>query len=218
LKIFDPDRARADLLSYTRKAFHLLPPLVKPRILDIGCGTGVSTLELARLSDGVIVGVDIDKNSLDRLVKRAKEEGLSDNIEVVHDSMFDMQFPANSFEIIWNEGAIINIGFKRGLSEWRELLVPEGFLVVHDEMANLDRKIETIDRCGYALIGQFEISPDIWWNKYYVPLQKQIEKVKASGAHDEQLIREINKAEQEISHFDRKSDQFGSVFFVLKRA
>jgi ubiquinone/menaquinone biosynthesis C-methylase UbiE len=59
LALFNPYRARANLLSYTRKAFHMLPPLVEPRILDIGCGTGVATIELARLSGGIIVGVDI---------------------------------------------------------------------------------------------------------------------------------------------------------------
>ena len=148
LILFNPDYARANLLSYTRKAFRMLPPLVKPRILDIGCGTGVSTLELARLSRGDIVAVDIKKNSLDRLASRAKKEGLSESIEVVHASMLDMVFPTHCFEIIWSEGAITNIGFERGVKEWRDLLAPEGFLVVHDEMTDLPGKIEVIQRCG----------------------------------------------------------------------
>ena len=217
LILFNPDYARANLLSYTRKAFRMLPPLVKPRILDIGCGTGVSTLELARLSRGDIVAVDIKKNSLDRLASRAKKEGLSESIEVVHASMLDMVFPAHSFEIIWSEGAIINIGFERGVREWRDLLAPEGFLVVHDEMTDLPGKIEVIQRCGYLLLGQLELPPDIWWNEYYAPLQKQIKAVRATGAIDEKLIRRIILAEQEIKEFDRKSNRFSSVFFVLKK-
>ncbi len=217
LRQFNPDRVRRNLLSYTRKAFHMLPPIVKPRILDIGCGTGVATLELARLSGGIITGVDVEKNSLDRLVSRATEEGLSDRIEVIHASMLDINFPANSFDIIWSEGAIINIGFKRGLSEWRDLLVPEGFLVVHDEMTDLPGKIKVIHRCGYSLLGQIELSPDIWWNEYYVPLEKEIKTVRATGFVDEKSIRQIQKVEQEIKVFDYKNDRFASVFFVLKR-
>jgi len=45
------DLIRERLSKYTRKAFHILPKLDKPRILDIGCGSGVPTMELARLSD-----------------------------------------------------------------------------------------------------------------------------------------------------------------------
>ncbi|HUV64140.1 MAG TPA: hypothetical protein VMW24_09590 [Sedimentisphaerales bacterium] len=56
---FNRDQFRANLLEFTRKAFHMLPRLDKPRILDIGCGSGVATLELARISGGNIVAVSI---------------------------------------------------------------------------------------------------------------------------------------------------------------
>ena len=46
------DKIRKRLLKYTRKAFHILPQMNKPRILDVGCGSGIPTLELARLSQG----------------------------------------------------------------------------------------------------------------------------------------------------------------------
>jgi hypothetical protein len=36
-------------LQFTRKAFEMLPALHNPRILDVGCGRGGPTLELARL-------------------------------------------------------------------------------------------------------------------------------------------------------------------------
>ncbi|HJX03327.1 MAG TPA: class I SAM-dependent methyltransferase, partial [Dehalococcoidia bacterium] len=58
------DGFRKRLLKYTRKAFQLLPQLDHPRILDIGCGSGVPTLELARLSNGEIVAVDNDAGAL----------------------------------------------------------------------------------------------------------------------------------------------------------
>ena len=53
------DQLRLTFLKYTKKAFEMLPQINKPRILDIGCGSGVPTLELARLSNGEIIGIDI---------------------------------------------------------------------------------------------------------------------------------------------------------------
>jgi len=51
---------RERLLKYTRRAFRMLPKLDKPCILDIGCGSGVPTVGLARLSGGEVIGIDID--------------------------------------------------------------------------------------------------------------------------------------------------------------
>ena len=215
---FNRDQFRANLLGFTRKAYRMLPQLDKPRILDVGCGSGVSTLELARMSGGDIVAVDIDRGALDKLINKAESEGFSNSITVLHSSMLKMDFPPNSFDIIWTEGAISYIGFERGLSEWRSFLAPEGYLIVHDAMTDLPRKIGLTCTCGYTILGQFELSPDIWWDEYYVPLKRQLETLRGVGSLDKEVINEIRTAKREIEEFDYESDRFGSVFFVLKRA
>lgn len=212
------DRLRANLLDYTRKAYRMLPQLTRPRILDVGCGSGVPTLELARQSGGDIVALDIDREALDKLVIKAASEGLSSRITVVHSSMLEMHFPPNSFDVIWSEGAMTFIGFERGLTEWRGLLVPEGCLVVHDALSDLQRKIAVTYACGYTMLGQLELSPAVWWNEYYKPLKKQLEVLQAVASPDKKVISEINNAVREIEEFDPGSDRFGSVFFILKKA
>ena len=72
------DLIRKRLIKYTRKAFRVLPKFDKPRILDIGCGTGVPTLELARLTNGEITGLDIDEEQLGRLLKKCEKLILSE--------------------------------------------------------------------------------------------------------------------------------------------
>ena len=69
----DKDRFRELLNKYTRRAFRMLPKLEKPRILDIGCGSGVPTIELAKLSGGEIVGIDINQALLDVLDRKVKD-------------------------------------------------------------------------------------------------------------------------------------------------
>jgi len=41
------DHFRERLNKYTRRAFQMLPKVENPHILDIGCGSGVPTIELA---------------------------------------------------------------------------------------------------------------------------------------------------------------------------
>ena len=41
-------------------------------------------------------------------------------------------FPEGSFDLIWSEGAIYNVGFRRGLELWRPLLRPRGCHAVTD--------------------------------------------------------------------------------------
>lgn len=76
----DRDHFRGQLSKYTRKTFQLLPELIKPRILDVGCGSGVRTLVLAKLSNGEVIGIDIDQYLLARLNRKIEEEDLSNRV------------------------------------------------------------------------------------------------------------------------------------------
>ncbi len=44
LKELNIEELRERFLKYTRKAYQMLPKMDKPRILDIGCGTGIPTI------------------------------------------------------------------------------------------------------------------------------------------------------------------------------
>ena len=178
------DKIRERLLKYTRKAFRMLPNMDRPRILDIGCGSGVSTLELARLSRGKLIGIDIDQPALDKFTRRIKEAGFSDLIQVINCSMFNMDFPNESFDTVWAEGSIYAIGFERGLREWKRLLKPGGSMVIHDEQGNVSEKLEQISNCGYELLGYFMLSKEIWWTEYFTPLEKWIAESRTTYIHD----------------------------------
>jgi len=117
---------------YTRRAYEMLPQLDAPRILDIGCGCGAPTLELARSSGGQVTALDVHQPFLDELARRAVSAGLADRINVVQGSMLSMGFPDESFDLLWSEGSIFIVGFDQGLRQWRRLIRPDGFLVVHD--------------------------------------------------------------------------------------
>ena len=195
----------------------MLPELDKPRILDVGCGSGVPTMELARLSNGQIIGLDIDQSLLDKLARKIEEAGLSDRVTTLKCSMFELDFPDESFDIIWAEGSIAGIGFERGLKEWRRFLKPNGFLIVHDEITNITRKLEGVSSCGYDLLGHFTLPGDTWWTEYYGPWEKRIDEMRREHGDEPKALLELDKEQREIELFKANPRRYSSVFFVMQK-
>ncbi|MFW9996216.1 MAG: class I SAM-dependent methyltransferase [Candidatus Odinarchaeota archaeon] len=213
----DEDLFRANLVKYTRKAFQMLPKLEKPRILDIGCGSGIPTIELAKLSDGEILGIDIDQSCLDVLDKRIKAEAFSNRVRTMKCSIFEMTFPDKSFDIIWAEGSIHTIGFETGLKEWQRLIKTRGFLVVHDESKNMAIKLEKIPICGYDLLNYFLLPEDTWWREYYGPLEIRIKKVYEKYGNDPRAIKMVEKQQKIVEMVKKNPSDYKSVFFVMQK-
>ena len=211
------DKIRKRLLKYTRKAFRMLPKMDEPRILDIGCGSGVSTLEVARLSQGEILGIDIDQPALDKFTTKTKEAGLTDRVQAVKCSMFDMDFADESFDIIWSEGSIYATGFEKGLREWKRFLKPDGYMVVHDEEGNVREKQKQICNCGYELLGYFILSKETWWAEYFAPLEKLIAESCTRHIDDPKILEELHQAQGELDMFRSNPERNSSVCFVMKR-
>jgi ubiquinone/menaquinone biosynthesis C-methylase UbiE len=195
----------------------MIPQMDRPRILDIGCGSGVSTFELARLSRGEIIGIDIDQPALDKFTRKIKEAGLTARVQAVNCSMFDMDFADEIFDMIWSEGSIYAIGFETGLREWRRFLKPGGFMVVHDEQGNVKEKLKQISKCGYELIGYFILSEDTWRTEYFAPLEKLIAGSRARYSDDPKVLEELHQAQKELDMFKKHPERNSSVCFVMKK-
>jgi ubiquinone/menaquinone biosynthesis C-methylase UbiE len=211
------DRLREHLLKYLRKAYRALPVLDKPHILDIGCGSGVPTIELAKLSGGQVIGLDIDGSLVEKLNKRIKKAGLGDRVTALKCSMFELDFPAESFDIIWAEGSIARIGFSAGLREWRHLLKPGGFLVVHDEEGDLKEKTKQIPIQGYELLHSFILDEETWWDEYFTPLEKKIREILSKRPLDPRLLSLLNADQREIEIVRQNPKRTRSAYFVLKK-
>jgi ubiquinone/menaquinone biosynthesis C-methylase UbiE len=211
------DGIRKRLLKYSRKAFRMLPRLDKPQILDIGCGSGIPTMELARLSDGEVIGLDIDQQALDVFRENIEKAGLSDRVKIINGSLLDMEFPDESFDVIWAEGSINVIGFEKGLQEWRRLLKPSGFMVVHDERGHVEEKLDQISSCGYKLLGHFELDTERWWAEYFAPLEKLIFETKKQYADSPEVFEALHDAQRELEMFRENPERNSSICFVMKK-
>lgn len=104
----------------TRRAFEMAAGLpANPRILDIGCGPGMQTLELATISRGFVAALDLHRPFLSNVMDRASAAGLTGQIATVNASMVRLPFEDASFDLIWCEGAMYFMGFREALAAWK---------------------------------------------------------------------------------------------------
>ena len=224
--------------DYTRKAFEMLPPLPQPRILDIGCGPGGPTMELARISGGSVIGLDNHQPYLDMLEEKIEEAGLSERVKAINGSLFAMDFPEGSFDILWSEGSIYIIGFEKGLDEWRKFIKPHGFLVVHEMtwlkfdppkeisdywkkmypgITTIPHNLEIIPQCGYDVLGHFPLPEEAWWEEYYHPLEERLKTLREKYQNDPEALKICDTEQEEIDLYRKYSEWYGSVFYVMQK-
>ena len=169
------------------------------------------------LSQGKVLGIDIDQPALDKFTKRINEMGLTDLVQAVNCSMVDMDCPDDSYDIIWSEGSIYAIGFEKGLREWKRFLKPGSFMVVHDEQGNVDEKLQQISNYGYELIGYFVLSKEVWLAEYFAPLEKLIGETRNKYTHNPKILEELHHAQWELDMFKKYPEHSSSVCFVTKK-
>ena len=179
----------------TRKAFSHLPGLADAKILDIGCGSGTQTRDLAALTRGTITAVDNHQPFLDSIARWAGKQGMQDRIKTVCASMDALPFEKGQFDLIWSEGAIFIIGFENGLKTWKPFLKKGGFMVVSDAdwfepnppqelmqwwenegyvPVSEDEMKERVKRAGLRLIATYRLPEAGWWDNFYVPMLARI--------------------------------------------
>ncbi|MGV7223620.1 MAG: class I SAM-dependent methyltransferase [Nitrospinales bacterium] len=173
-KALNVEELRGRFLKHTRLAYRRLPILEKPRILDIGCGPGQQTIELARLSGGEVVGIDTDPSAVSRLQKRIDQANAGDRITVIHVSLFDNKFDDDFFDIIWEEGVLHLLDASKSFAECRRLLKPNGYLVMHETTLWFESSQKKLQDFGFKLMDEHILPKDFWWTNYGAPLEDRI--------------------------------------------
>lgn len=211
-----------------------------PAILDIGCGPGMQTLDLARAArDAAITAVDTHPQFLAELERRAEAAGLADRIVTRKASMTALPFSDASFDTVWSEGAIYLMGVGEGLMAWKRLLKPQGYVAVtepcwlkpadeipravhrlwapYPAMTSITETAAIIARGGYRETGRFVLPESAWWDDYNTPLEARLGPLLAEHGHEPMFRARLDEARAEIDTYRQYAGAYGYVFFVMRR-
>jgi SAM-dependent methyltransferase len=215
---------------------HDLPPA--PAVLDLGCGVGGQTIHLAELTSGSIVALDSHAPSIKRLRATVAARGLAERIRPVVGDMASPGLPAASFDLVWSEGALYNIGIENALRICHGLLRPGGYLAFTDAvwrkenpppevkasfeddyptMGRVPDVLAAIARRGFSLIDHFSLPDAAWWDDFYAPMQQHIEDLRCRYADDGEALAVLDQLAQEPAMHRRHSDYYAYEFFVVRR-
>ncbi len=225
--------------SVTLKALSFVDNLTKQsRIADIGCGTGGQTMTLAKHVQGKITALDLFPDFINIFNWKVKQSDLQDRVKGIVGSMDNLPFQTEELDLIWSEGAIYNIGFERGLNEWRRYLKTGGYIAVsesswftdkrpkeiNDFWMNAYSEIDTIPnqlikiyKAGYLPVATF-ILPETCWTEHYFAPKAVAEEIFLKKYSGNKTAEELVTSQHDEAELYRKYKEFyGYTFFIAKK-
>lgn len=213
-----------------------LPP--NSRIIDLGCGSGGQTIELARQIDGNIVGIDSHEPNIAAMRERVAAAGFASRIDARVGDMANLEMQPKSFDMVWSEGALYNLGLDAALPICRDLLKPGGYLVFTEAvwltdnppaevkaafadypgMGDMDNVRCVLRDTGFAVIDDFILPEAAWWDDFYTPMTREIEFLRDKYAADSEALAILDEIAKEPELRRLHAQHFGYGCFVAKKA
>lgn len=224
----------------TRKAIDLamIDSSIPLKIADIGCGTGSSALLLARWLNAQITAVDFLPDFLEELKANAKKQGLTEKISPLVGSMDNLPFNDEEYDVIWSEGAIYNIGFEKGIKDWKCFLKTGGLLIVSEitwltdtrpfelqeywnneypEIDTASAKINILESNGYSPVAYFALPEHCWLDNFYRPLQTSFTGFLERNGESEAAQAIVAATENEIALYEKHKVHYSYGVYIARK-
>jgi len=153
-------------------------------------------------------------------------------------SMDDLSFDKESFDLIWSEGAIDNLGFEKGISYWNRFLKQGGFIAVTcpswltderpDEIEKfwveavggldtVEQNLAALQRTGYRFVSAFVLSNTCWTENYFAPRDAADQSLLEKYPGDKIVEAYLADNEYEKELFSQFNQYYGYVFYIGKK-
>jgi SAM-dependent methyltransferase len=152
--------------------------------------------------------------------------------------MESLPFGEEELDVIWSEGAIYNIGFERGLNEWRKFLKAGGYIAVteaswftgsrpreietfwtdaYSEIDTIPNKVAQMQKAGYIPVSTFILPENCWTDNFYIPqipAQEAFLKKYPGNKTAESLIANMRR---EAELYSKYKQYYGYVFYIGRK-
>jgi ubiquinone/menaquinone biosynthesis C-methylase UbiE len=116
-----------DSRRYRHRLYGRVDLVRAERVLDVGCGTGAVTLDIAESTRGQVVGIDIDEDKLEE-ARRLQE--VVPNLEFQVADVQDLPFPDGAFDLVTFNIVLVYVPDKqRALQEMARVVKPGGYVL-----------------------------------------------------------------------------------------
>jgi SAM-dependent methyltransferase len=223
----------------TIKALSFIEGLtVESKIADLGCGSGGQTMVLAKHAPGNITGIDLFPTFVDLFNANAAKHNLQNRVKGVVGSMDNLPFQEEELDVIWSEGAIYNMGFERGLCDWRNYLKTGGYVAVSEaswftderpeeidqfwkeaypEIDTIPSKVAIMQKAGYIPVATFILPENCWEDHFYVPQVEAQEIFLKKYAGNETAEGLVANERREAELYRKYKEFYGYVFYIGKK-
>jgi ubiquinone/menaquinone biosynthesis C-methylase UbiE len=135
------------------------------RVLDAGCGNGLTAIELARRFDINLTGIDYAENMVAAAKALAADQFLKGSVQFQVGNVLDLSALSIGFDLIYTERTLINLpdwpSQKQAINNIINLLRPGGLYVMCENSQDGLAEMNVLRQ----LVGLEEIKPP-WHNRY----------------------------------------------------
>ena len=207
-------------------------------IADIGCGSGGQTMVLAQHAPGNVTGIDLFPVFIDLFSRNVEKLNLQDRVKGLVGSMDNLPFRDEELDLMWSEGAIYNIGFERGLKEWRKFLKTGGYVAVSEvswfteerpaeinefwmdaypEIDTIPNKVAQMQSAGYVPVATFILPENCWTEHFYAPQVNAQKVFLEKNTGNNAAVEFIANQQHETQLYNKYKEYYGYVFYVGKK-
>ena len=232
------DRQGPGNTKETLKALSFIDGLTeKSKIADIGCGTGGQTMTLGQNTPCEIIGIDVWQDFINKFNQNSLNQNFQNRVKGIVGNMENLPFQEEELDLIWSEGSIYNIGFERGLNEWRKFLKMGGYIAitentwfseerpdeiqefwqkVYPEIDTISNKVAQMQKAGYLPIATYML-PETIWTDYYTKQALNIDSFIKKHKGNKTVEEFISSQRYEAELYNKYKAYYGYMFYVGKR-